>query len=101
MAENLNEFVLKCSEAIRTALNTTEIGQELTGKLLKESLNKNPGMTQEEWAEIKSQFMTFLFCQTVTANPDLMDELAVHTYNEIRKTEEMQWLNLSKKPWSK
>lgn len=84
VASNFNEFVKTASDAIRTALNETEVGQQLSKELLEDTLRKNPDMTEEEWGAIKSQFMTFLFAKLVTDRPELMEELASHTYNELQ-----------------
>lgn len=84
IASNFKEFVQTASSAIKNALNETEIGQQLSQELLKEALRKNPNMTQTEWNEIKSQFMTFMFAKLVSDRPGLMEELATHTYNELK-----------------
>lgn len=84
IASNFNEFVKTASSAIKTALNETEIGQQLSQELLKEALRKNPNMTEAEWNEIKSKFMTFMFAKLVTDHPEFMEELATHTYNELQ-----------------
>lgn len=84
IAENFKGFVDTASDAIRKMLNETEIGQQLTKDILDEALRKNPNMTAEEWQDIKSQFMTFLFAKLVSDHPELMEELATHTYNELQ-----------------
>lgn len=84
IAENFKGFVYTASDAIRKMLNETEIGQQLTKDVLDEALRKNPNMTAEEWQDIKSQFMTFLFAKLVSDHPELMEELATHTYNELQ-----------------
>lgn len=84
IAENFKGFVDTASDAIRKMLNETEIGQQLTKDILDEALRKNPNMTVEEWHDIKSQFMTFLFAKLVSDHPELMEELATHTYNELQ-----------------
>ena len=86
IANNFNGFVDVVSEAIRTVMNT-EIGQKMTEDLLRQTLEKNPNLTGSEWKKIKSEFMTFLFCQFVMETPDAMKELAEHTYNELNKEE--------------
>lgn len=48
-------------------------------------LAENPNMTAEEWKKIKQQFMIFCFAEAMKANPELMKELATHTYNELNK----------------
>lgn len=84
IAENFKGFVDTASDAIRKMLNETEIGQQLTRDVLDEALRKNPNMTAEEWQDIKSQFMTFLFAKLVSDHPELMEELATHSYNELQ-----------------
>lgn len=83
IAKSFNEFVGKAEVAIREALNN-EAGQEITKKLLAEALKKNPDMTPEEWQQMKSEFMTFIFCQFVKETPAAMEELGTHVYNELR-----------------
>lgn len=83
VANNFNEFVEKVTQAERIALNT-EAGQKITKELLKAALQKNPNMTADEWKQMKSDFMTFVFCQFVQECPEAMKEFAMHTYNEIR-----------------
>ena len=86
IANNFNEFVEKVAQAERTALNT-EAGQKITKELLKTALEKNPNMTADEWKQMKSDFMTFVFCQFVQECPEAMTELAHHTYNAITAKE--------------
>lgn len=83
-AANFTEFIDKSSAAIRSALNT-EKGQEITQLLLTEALKKNPNMTQEEWKDMKSEFMTFIFAQFVLNTPAAMEELADHVWTELNK----------------
>mgnify|MGYP001058164808 FL=1 len=68
LAENFNDFIDKVSEAERTALNSPA-GQELTQKLLEMKLAQNPNMTPEEWAQTKSEFMTFMFAMPFNPSP--------------------------------
>lgn len=82
--KNSAEFIEKVSTGVMNALNT-EVGQELTSKLLEMKLAENPNMTAEEWKKIKQQFMMFCFAEAMKANPELMKELAAHTYNELNK----------------
>ena len=82
IAKNFNEFVNKVEAAERTVLNS-EIGQEMTNKLLQMKLAENPNLTPEEWKQTKSEFMTFIFCEFVKNTPEAMNELASHVYNEI------------------
>lgn len=83
--KDFDGFVNHCSDAIRRTLNNSEPGQELTKRLLEMKLAENPNITTEEWANIKSKFMTFLFLKMVQDTPDLMHEMAGHVYNELRK----------------
>ena len=48
IAKNTTEFLDTVSSAIVKTMNTTEIGQELTEKLLDMKLAENPNMTKEE-----------------------------------------------------
>ena len=82
--KNSAEFIEKASTGVMNALNT-EVGQELTSKLLEMKLAENPNMTEEEWQKIKQQFMTFCFAEVMKANPERIEELATHTYNELNK----------------
>lgn len=84
IAKDFDDFIETVSDAIRKTLNT-EIGQELTKDLLRMKLNENPNMTAQEWADTKSDFMTFLFLTFVKETPEAMRELGEHTYNELRK----------------
>lgn len=84
IAQNFNDFVEKVSAAERTALNSPA-GQELTQKLLEMKLQQNPNLTPEEWAETKSQFMTFIFAMFVQGNPEAMQELGGHVWEELQK----------------
>ena len=69
IAENFNDFVDKVSEAERTAMK----------------LAQNPNMTPEEWAQTKSEFMTFMFAVFVREVPEAMQELGHHVYNELQE----------------
>ena len=82
LAENLNDFVQKVSEAERTALNSPA-GQELTQKLLEMKLVQNPNLTPEEWQNTKSQFMIFMFATFVKEVPEAMQELGFHLWHEL------------------
>lgn len=85
IANSFNDFVGKTEVAIREVMNNTEIGQEISKNLLAEALKNNPNMTPEEWTQIKSQFMTFMFVNFVKENPEAMNELGAHVYNELRE----------------
>ena len=82
IATDFNGFVDKTSEAIRTALNS-EVGQQLTKELLKMKLKQNPNMTVEEWKQVKSEFMTFIFLMFVKETPEAVKEMGEHIYNEL------------------
>lgn len=86
IANNFDEFVEKVSEAERKALNMPA-GQEMTQKLLEMKLAQNPDLTPEEWAQTKSEFMTFLFTVFIKETPEAMQELGSHVWNELRKQE--------------
>ncbi len=86
IAQNFDEFINTVSEAERKTLNTP-LGQQLTKELLKMKLEQNPNMTAEEWTRTKSEFMTFIFAMFVKENPEAMQELGHHVYNELRKAE--------------
>jgi len=86
IAGNFDEFVEKVTQAERKALNTP-FGQEITEKLLAMKLAENPNMTQEEWQDTKSQFLTFLFAMFVKETPEAMAELAQHCWDELQAKE--------------
>lgn len=86
IAGSFDEFVEKITQAERKALNTP-FGQEITEKLLAMKLAENPNMTQEEWQDTKSQFLTFLFAMFVKETPEAMAELAQHCWDELQAEE--------------
>lgn len=86
IAGSFDEFVEKVTQAERKALNTP-FGQEVTKKLLAMKLVENPNMTQEEWQDTKSQFLTFLFAMFVKETPEAMAELAQHCWDELQAKE--------------
>lgn len=83
IANNFNDFVEKVSAAERTVLNSPA-GQALTQQLLDMKLAQNPNLSPEEWVQTKSEFMTFLFAMFVKENPEAMQELGHHVYNELQ-----------------
>lgn len=83
-ASNFTEFVDKSLTAIMNTMNDTETGQKLMDDLLKQSFERNPDLTPEQWAKIKQDFLTFLFFGAVKECPEAMHELAGHVYNELR-----------------
>lgn len=86
IAGNFDEFVEKVTQAERKVLNTP-FGQEITEKLLAMKLAENPNMTQEEWQDTKSQFLTFLFAMFAKETPEAMEELAQHCWDELQVKE--------------
>lgn len=86
IAGSFDEFVEKITQAERKALNTP-FGQEITEKLLAMKLAENPNMTQEEWQDTKSQFLTFLFAMFVKETPEAIAELAQHCWDELQAKE--------------
>lgn len=83
IAKNFDDFINIVSEAERKVLNSP-VGQELTEKLLKMKLEQNPNMTAEEWAQTKSEFMTFLFAMFVQNTPEAMQELSQHVWDALQ-----------------
>lgn len=84
IAENFDQFVERVSEAESTVLNSPA-GQALTEELLKMKLAQNPNMTVGEWAQTKSEFMTFLFARFVKETPEAMKELGGHVWNALQE----------------
>lgn len=84
IATNFDEFVNVVTEAERKALNS-EVGQKMTEKLLQMKLAENPNMTEDEWKQTKSEFMTFIFAVMMNENKELMSELGTHVYNQLNK----------------
>lgn len=84
IAKNFDEFTERACNGLMNGLNT-ELGQQLIQELLKMKLAENPNMTAEEWQKTKQQFMVFCFHEVMKANSELMNELATHAYNELRK----------------
>jgi hypothetical protein len=83
-ARNFTEFVDKSLTAIMNTMNDTETGQKLMNDLLKQSFERNPDLTPEQWSKIKQDFLTFLFFGAVNECPEAMHELGMHVYNELR-----------------
>lgn len=84
IAENFDQFVERVSDAERIFLNSPD-GQALTKQLLEMKLAQNPNMTAEEWAQTKSEFMTFLFAMFVKETPEAMKELGGHVWNSLQE----------------
>lgn len=83
-ASNFTEFVDKSLSALMSALNDTETGQQLIDDLLRQTLERDPNTTPEQWAKIKQDFLTFCFFSAVKESSEAMHELAGHVYNELR-----------------
>lgn len=84
IANNVDEFLTTFLGAERKVLNSP-VGQELTEKLLEMKLEQNPNMTAEEWAQTKSEFMTFLFAIFLKDTPEAKKELSHHVWNALQE----------------
>lgn len=82
-ASNFTEFVDKSLTAIMNTMNDTETGQQLMDDLLRQTLDRNPNTTPEQWSKIKQDFLTFCFFEAVKECPEAMHELGTHVYNEL------------------
>lgn len=82
-ASNFTEFTEKSISALMRVLNDTETGQQLMDDLLRQTLERDPSTTPEQWAKIKQDFLTFCFFAAVKESPEAMHELAGHVYNEL------------------
>lgn len=67
MEQTINKLV----QAVVMALNS-EKGTEIMKTLLDESLRQNPDLTNDEWQEIKKNFINLVVKDVVNANPDLL-----------------------------
>ena len=85
LASDLGDFTNKVTTAIMNALNGTDIGRDLVNDLREELLKKNPDMLPEEWSDAKAKLMTFLFYLIMEECPIMKHELAIHTYDAMRK----------------
>lgn len=79
-------FLDNLTELIRNSLNSCS-GEEIRRELLEQSLKENPDMTKEEWEHIKVDFMEYVVLSTIKESPALMNEMAEHIYNELKKME--------------
>jgi len=84
IANNFHEFVEKSVNAVAAVLNS-DLGQELTQKLLEMKLAQNPHMTADEWSKVKQGFMVFVFEEAMKAHPELLHEMGGHLYDELTK----------------
>ena len=84
IAENYADFQSKLVNAITESLNLPE-NKGISDDLLKQSLEKNPKMTPEEWSKIKADFLVFIFAEVLKRNKSLNDEFCGHLYKELRR----------------
>jgi len=70
IANNFHEFVEKSVNAVAAVLNS-DLGQELTQKLLEMKLAQNPHMTADEWSKVKQGFMVFVFEEAMKSREDI------------------------------
>lgn len=83
---NYEDFIKKIITAETTALNS-EKGQQILQELLDRAKEQNPDLTVAEWAEIKKQFMIFVFRDILKENPNFMSQFVGLVKEEIRKEE--------------
>lgn len=83
IAENYNDFVDKSMIALMKSLNSGK-GQKMVESLLQEALKQNPNLTPDEWGKMKQQFIMHCFYEFVKSNPDVMQEMGLHLYNELK-----------------
>lgn len=81
-AQNFDEFILKMTTAIQTALNSDE-GQDFIQPAVDQMIRS--GMTPEVWHQTKANIMVMLFCMALDECPMLKHEMARHLYHELRK----------------
>lgn len=82
---NYEDFIKKIVKAETTALNS-EKGQQILQELLDKAKEQNPDLTTTEWAEIKKQFMIFVFRDILKENPNFMSQFVGLVKDEIMKT---------------
>ena len=83
LAKNYADFQSKVINAITESLNLPE-NKGISDDLLKQSLEKNPKMTPEEWNKTKADFLVFVFTEVLKRNKSLNDEFCGHLYRELR-----------------
>lgn len=83
IAKDFQEFVKKIVEHVAEAANS-ELGQEVTKRLLIAKAKQNPNLTPEEWEKTKEQFMIFAVYQLIKNVPEVGDEFSGHLYRELR-----------------
>lgn len=84
IAKDFEDFTKKVVNAESIALNS-EVGQELTRKLLQTKRAQNPNLTTEEWEKAKQEFMVFIFHEFLKSNPTLIREMGNHIYDKLNK----------------
>ena len=85
LASNLDDFTNKVTTVIMNTLNKTDFGLDLVDDLRADALRRNPDLTQEEWSDIKARLLVFLFYLLMEECPVMKHELAIHTYDALRK----------------
>lgn len=83
---NYEEFIKKIITAETTALNS-EKGQQILQELLDKAKEQNPDLTAAEWAEIKKQFMIFVFRDILKENPNFMSQFVGLVAEEVKKAD--------------
>jgi hypothetical protein len=82
-ASNYSEFISKMFSIIQETMNTTVVGQEIMEQLAADAIRS--GLTTEAWQQKKVEVMKLLFFLAVDSCTPIKQELARHTYNELRK----------------
>ena len=82
LAHNYDEFILKMTTAIQTALNSDE-GQDFIQPAVDQMICSD--MSQEAWNRTKANIMVMLFCMALDECPMLKHEMTRHLYHELRK----------------
>lgn len=77
-------FLERVTDAARRAMNTPE-GLSMTRELLRNSLRKNPGLTHEEWHDIRSRFLTLVVLDFIQNTPKAIHDLADAVYHDLRE----------------
>ena len=85
IANNLDEFASTVLEGIINGMNNTEIGQEISKKLLIQKLQDNPDFSMKDWNDTKVKALTTLFIMCVIEIPELNEELKQHIFEDVKK----------------
>lgn len=83
IATNTTEFLTVMAQAEQKVLNS-ELGQEITNKMLAMSLEENPQLTAEQWEQKKQGLIKWLFVEYIKQDANAMAEFASHMYTELR-----------------